>query len=537
MCGSPGSSERTDEGARTECTGAVCGEIGTKKKFVVGTSTVCPPVFHMFSTVSPKPKAEADRLTFREVTTTLRHSMLQQLRALAARIRTPLAAVIFTVVVPAAASAEAVLYRIYLTDGSTLVSYGEFARVAGRVVFSMPIGGTANTAPDLQLVTLADGAVDWERTERYAESVRANRYAETRGEEDFKRLSAEIARTLSAISVTKDPVKRLAIADAARKMLSDWPSRNYGYRAQDVVQLTALLDEVVSELRVAAGQSRFDLNLVATTTTPPPVALLPAPAFRESIEQAFTAARLTPEPIERISLLSAVVQVLGASRDETWAAALHARASADLSQEVRTEKSYADLTAQTLLAAEDRLKRADVRGLEALVKKVLAADDRLGRRRPLTTSALLATLDARVAEARRVRLARDSWAIRQQVVQSYQASIKPAMDQFRRSVPGLEEIRQLAGPSSDTLGKLSDRVKRGAHDLTRMRPATDFQPVHGMLLSAFNMASQAIATRQTAIRTMNMETAWQAASAAAGALLMFERANEDLGQLAKPPQL
>ena len=111
------------------------------------------------------------------------------------------------------------------------------------------------------------------------------------------------------------------------------------------------------------------------------------------------------------------------------------------------------------------------------------------------------------------------------------------MEQFRRSVPGLEEIRQLAGPSSDILIKLSDRARHGGNDLQRMRPATDFQPIHGMLMSAFQMASQAIATRQTAIRTMNMETAWQAASAAAGALLMFERANEELGRLATPPQL
>ena len=463
--------------------------------------------------------------------------MLQQLRSLAARIRIPLAAVLLTALVPADAWAEAVLYRIYLTDGSTLVSYGEFARVAGRVVFSMPIGGKEDTAPNLQLVSLTESEVDWERTERYAESVRANRYAETRGEEDFKRLSAEVARTLSAVSQTNDPGKRLAIADNARKVLAEWPARNYGYRAQDVAQLTALLDELVSELRVAAGQSRFDLNLVAGTTVPPPVALLPPPAFRESIEQAFTAARLTPDSVERISLLSAVVQVLGGSRDQTWANALHGRASADLAVEVKTEKSYADLTARTLVAAEERMKRGDVLGLEALLKNVLTTDDRLGRRRPLVTSALLATLDGRLAEARRLRLARDSWAVRQKVVQSYQASIKPSMEQFRRSVPGLEEIRQLAGPSSDILGRLSDRAKRGAYDVARLRPPSDFQAVHGMLMSAFQMASQAIATRQTAIRTMNMETAWQAASAAAGALLMFERVNEELSRLVSPPQL
>ena len=34
-----------------------------------------------------------------------------------------------------ASAADAVLYRIFLRDGSTVVSYGEFARVADRVVF------------------------------------------------------------------------------------------------------------------------------------------------------------------------------------------------------------------------------------------------------------------------------------------------------------------------------------------------------------------------------------------------------------------
>ena len=42
------------------------------------------------------------------------------------------------------------LYRVFLTDGSTLVSYGEFARVADLVVLSLPLGGTP-AAPRLQL--------------------------------------------------------------------------------------------------------------------------------------------------------------------------------------------------------------------------------------------------------------------------------------------------------------------------------------------------------------------------------------------------
>ena len=53
-------------------------------------------------------------------------------------------------------------YRIFLTDGTALVSFGEFARANGRIVFTMPIGSPAD--PDvLQVVTLPDTVVDWDR--------------------------------------------------------------------------------------------------------------------------------------------------------------------------------------------------------------------------------------------------------------------------------------------------------------------------------------------------------------------------------------
>jgi hypothetical protein len=45
------------------------------------------------------------------------------------------------------------LYRVFLRDGSTIVSYGEYARVADKVVVSLPLGGTPST-PDLQLLSL-----------------------------------------------------------------------------------------------------------------------------------------------------------------------------------------------------------------------------------------------------------------------------------------------------------------------------------------------------------------------------------------------
>ena len=210
-----------------------------------------------------------------------------------------------------ALAADAVLYRIFLRDGSTMVSYGDYARVGDRVVISVPIG-TGNQ-PQLQLVTIAESNVDWQLTERYADAARAKHYAATRGEDDFNLLSNEVARALNEVALTTDPAKRVALADYARQQLAEWPAAHFGYRAADVAQLSALLDEVVSELRVAAGQSRFDLKLIAAAIAPPAMDVFPAPSLRESIELAFTAARVAAEPAERVSLLESIGRTLASA--------------------------------------------------------------------------------------------------------------------------------------------------------------------------------------------------------------------------------
>src|SRR5439155_7971118 len=52
----------------------------------------------------------------------------------------------------AAANDDATLLRVFLTDGTSLVSYGEPARVGDRIIFSMPTAAIPN--PPLQLVNL-----------------------------------------------------------------------------------------------------------------------------------------------------------------------------------------------------------------------------------------------------------------------------------------------------------------------------------------------------------------------------------------------
>src|SRR4051812_32691986 len=120
------------------------------------------------------------------------------------------------VVVSASAQApDATLYRIFLHDGSTIVSYGEFARVADRVVVSLPLGGT-DEAPGLQLLSLPADAIDWEKTDAYAESVRATRYAQTRGPDDFAMLNEAVSRALGDIAMTPVPERKVAMAVEAR---------------------------------------------------------------------------------------------------------------------------------------------------------------------------------------------------------------------------------------------------------------------------------------------------------------------------------
>ncbi len=463
-----------------------------------------------------------------------------------ARLLALIAAIVAAVAGPLSSpahAADALLYRIFLQDGSTLVSYGDFARVADRVVFSIPIGALDTPSPALHLVSISETAVDWDRTERYAEAIRAQRYAETRGEADFDALSSDVARALTDVARTKDPARRLALASNARRALAAWPAAHYGYRAADVAQLSFLMDEAIADLRAAAGQSRFDLELVATATPlPPNVPTLPAPTLRESIEQALSAARVTPDATERVSLLQTVVsnleQIEGPDTSAVaWTSTLRAKASTELATELKTDKTYGDLVAQMIAVADEKAKRADVGAIEGLVKATLKADDKLGRRRPQVTAALLATLDARLDAARRLRLARDAWVLRQRAVREYEGRIRSALNRFRRSTTSLQQIKQLAGPSPDALPSLAERITNAWGDLKVIKPPAEAEAAHSMLIAAFQMAVRAAVSRRSAIKGTDMSTAWEASSAAAGALMLLERARDELRKLTAPPAL
>jgi hypothetical protein len=431
-----------------------------------------------------------------------------------------------------AQDAEASLYRVFLRDGSTIVSYGEFARVGDRVVVSVPLGGTG-AAPDLQLVSLPADAVDWEKTDAYADSVRAARYAATRGPNDLALLSEGVTRALNDIGDTVDPQRKIAMATEARQNVMKWAAEHYGYRAQDVARMASLFDAVIAETRAAGGVPNYDLSLVANMAEAPSAPMLPPPSRQESLEQALRAASLVGDAAERTSLLRSIQKALETIDGRpAWAATMKTRVDAAVAVEERTDRAYSTLVRQTLAQANRYARAADVTGVERVVRRVLREDDKLGQKRPNEMASALAALDAQLDAARRLRLARDTYAARVGILRAYQRAIATPVATMRSSQTALDDIRRLAGPSRTRIAQLSARAATALKRLAATAVPAEAMAAHDLLKNAVTLAARAADGRLQAIASGNMQQAWEASSAAAGALMLFDRANEELKQLA-----
>jgi hypothetical protein len=377
------------------------------------------------------------------------------------------------------------------------------------------------------------------RTERYANSVRAANYASNRGESDFAALSGEVARTLNQIAVIDDPKARLATAERARRLLADWPGRHFGYRVKEVREFVGILDEIIAGLRASAGGGRYDLALAATTTEAPDVEpLLPPPDDAEVIRGLMAASQVVDASAEKLSLLQTVAALVDRAVDllpESFAKAVRATALGSLAEEQQIERQYARLRTTILTEAAQHAKRADVRGLERLRKRVEEQDASLGQRRPDAVLALVATLDSELDAARRLRLAQDQWLIRADRMRQYQIATNGYVATLAQSASGLDEIRAMAGPSPPLLHPLARRLDRSARMLALVEPPPELASVHALFRSAFTLAANAVQLRLDAAGAADVDLARQAAAAASGAMMLLDRARADLTALLKPP--
>ncbi|MGE0449316.1 MAG: hypothetical protein AB7Q29_07015 [Vicinamibacterales bacterium] len=431
------------------------------------------------------------------------------------------------------------LFRVFLKDGATLVSYGELARVDDRVVFSMPTSASA-AAPQLQLVNIPADRVDWDRTLRYAESARASRYIATRAERDYAQLTAEIGDALNEVGSADSPSRRLALAERARKALAEWPAGHYNYKHDDVQQMLGILDEAIADLRAAAGASSFDLSLVATPASPPPPEpLLPPPSAREAIEQTLLAARLTDAPAERMSLLTVVSAALDSQAEvlpAEWATATRVAVREQIAHEIEVDRQARAVSDRLLRLATARARLANVRGVQRVLAQVPGATAAIADERPDTVRSIAAAVEQQLDFARRLRLERDRWALRAPKLRAYRQSIALPLVRMQRITPLLEDIKTLAGSGPDAIGAILRGASQILTRLSAVQPPAELGEAHALLISAAQLAEQAAKVRREAAINGSMTRAWDASSAAAGALMLASRAVNAIQAALKVPQ-
>ena len=442
-------------------------------------------------------------------------------------------------VAPAAAQPvfEPTLYRIFLKTGTPLVSWGEFARVGDRVAFTMALGDP-NRPDTLQMVSLPSDVIDWDRTNLYADTVRSRRYAQTRGESDYKALTDEMARALTSIAFSTDSVARLAVAEQVRRRLVEWPAQHFSYRSADVRDLAGAVEETIAGIRADAGERHFSIDLVATVE-PPSALLLDAPTTRQSIELAAEVARSTDVPADRMSLQAAILLTLARSQpsmDADWVTATRHRVSDDAKAGARSDRQYAGLMSRAARDAGQRAARADVKGVERVLADVRRKDDKLGRRRTVDIKTLVAALESQLDTARRRRLDLDRWQYRDETYRTYRRGVESSLKLLDDVMKAAEAIRSMSGPDLRGLTVAGHRLVEAGAVAALLSPPDELRASHDTLVSAVQLMQAAVGTRRTAMQTSDIEAARNASAAAAGALLLVGRARDEIDAFFAPPK-
>ena len=437
-------------------------------------------------------------------------------------------------VTPVAAATTTPLFRVYLTDGTALVCWGDYARVGDRLVLTVPIGTGARAA--YEFVSIAIEKVDLIKTERYAESVRATQFAATRGKAEFAALSDRLAAELSAISLMTDVKARLGAAEQARQMLLDWAASSHGYKAKEVQQMLQMLDSAIIDLRVAAGESRFTMNLSADRM-PANVPLRAAPTAAETVRLAIKAAAAADSDDTRRAILARARAVAAAlpSKDEK-SAKIKATVDRELAAAMRVETSYARLDRDVRDLAEKAIDRGDVAAIEVLRARVLKTDRLMGKQRKEAVTALLEELDRATDAAAQQRLVLDHWEALRGEILTYQKDTAGLLKTLAGLVNELTAIKKMTGPPLTALVTAERQTAAVGTLYTNLVVPEGAAAAHSLLGLAIGQAELAVRTRHRAVETRELAAAKEAGSIAADALERLTQARTALALALKPPR-
>jgi len=205
--------------------------------------------------------------------------------------------------------------------------------------------------------------------------------------------------------------------------------------------------------------------------------------------------------------------------------------------EVSADSRYAELSRSLMDQATRAAQRADGAAIERLLSRIPREDAKLGEKRPQLVEALNTSVQSRLTDARRLRLRRDQWALRRATYRQYHGLVGSSLLLLVKSTASLEAIRKLEGPAPDRLLALRSQLSGGAERLQRMHTPEYLRDMHERLIGAWRFAENAAKARFTAVSNADATAAWEASSAAAGALMMLTRVQQDLQSLLEPPRL
>jgi hypothetical protein len=444
----------------------------------------------------------------------------------------------FTPAMRAQSTDHGAVFRVFLKDGRNVASVGEHVVVGDRVVFTMAIGESGAPA-ETPFMSLPVTAVDLERTAAYANAVRRAYYAATKGEQDYQALSADVARTLDAITTTADRKQRLEMAVDARRRLLSWSQENYGYRASDVRELASQFDAVIGSLRAQAGEpATLDLMSgdIGSRRVEP---LLPPMGLRESIEAVLSVTAAADTGVDRETALRAALTVLAGSslrNDEV----LRTELTRQLDAELSADRAYAALSVNLLGRADAGLRAGNVKAVEALPAELATRDRALGSLRPADVQALADTLAAKIEATRAYRLALDHYALLRPTLLQYERDVRGTFAGLDGLAPILQAIRDMAGgPSYHYLDLADERLARMSDDLSRISVPDDLvvRQVHATLVSAVLMAREACVRHRRVLVAKNAQIEQEGSAAATAARMLVARARTDLIVRLYPPPI
>jgi hypothetical protein len=435
--------------------------------------------------------------------------------------------------VRAAAETAAPVFRVFLKDGTALACWGEYAQVGDQLVLTLPLGTGSRRA--YEFLSLPVSAIDMPRTERYAEAVRAAQFAATRGAAEYAELRDRLAKQLAAIPLLPDNGERIAAAESARQQLLDWANTSHGYRAREVHDLLKTFEASIIDLRVAAGESRFAINMTAGVAPPSPPRLRGSPGAGETVSLALRAASATSDEEVRKAILKRARSVAATLPGESGAA-LRTAVAERFKLEARFDSLYRWLRTDVTRRADRLVDEGDTRGIDALRQRVAATDRRWGKRRPAQVTGLLAALDAYYEAAAEHRLVLDQWESMRAELVSYQKQVAPIVTELDTLRPMLAAIKDLASTPLTGLVRAQAQTESMVATLSRLSAPPAAGPAHDLLARAIERADAAVRARHTAVTTKQLAVAREASAAAVDARARLTEAKAALAALVRPPK-